>query len=377
MTAPEAPSAPPPRGGGQRWTGAAGSTAPAGARRLADGGSCSGRRGVFFHRGAALLMAMITVTLVASLAAGALWQQWRAVEVETAERGRAQTAWVLTGALDWARLVLRADGRNGGPDHLDEPWAVPLKESRLSTFLAAERGVSIEGGDPTGMDVFLSGQIVDAQSRLNVLNLVNDGQISEQGQAMFERLFKTLGLPDRELQALTQGLRAAAEKRTEGTSNAPLWPTQVADLAWLGLSPQTLARLDGRVTLLPARTPLNLNTAEPELIYAAVPGVEMDRVQRAVALRGAKPFANLAEAAKALDVPPERLNADQHAIATRFFEIQGRLRYGNIAVQEISLVQRDGQEVSVLWRRRGVPLPTMAPPAAEAAPNAPLPPAAS
>ena len=133
----------------------------------------------------------------------------------------------------------------------------------------------------------------------------------------------------------------------------------------------------GRVTLLPARTPLNLNTAEPELIYAAVPGVEMDRVQRAVALRGAKPFANLAEAAKALDVPPERLNADQHAIATRFFEIQGRLRYGNIAVQEISLVQRDGQEVSVLWRRRGVPLPTMAPPAAEAAPNAPLPPTAS
>ena len=39
-------------------------------------------------RGAALLAAMLTVTLVATFAAAAMWQQWRAVEVETAERGR-------------------------------------------------------------------------------------------------------------------------------------------------------------------------------------------------------------------------------------------------------------------------------------------------
>ncbi|MEY2953604.1 MAG: hypothetical protein RLZZ401_1691, partial [Pseudomonadota bacterium] len=36
------------------------------------------------QRGAALLAAMLTVTLVASLASAALWQQWRSVEVEAA-----------------------------------------------------------------------------------------------------------------------------------------------------------------------------------------------------------------------------------------------------------------------------------------------------
>lgn len=36
------------------------------------------------HRGVALLAAMLTVTLVATFAATALWQQWRSVEVETA-----------------------------------------------------------------------------------------------------------------------------------------------------------------------------------------------------------------------------------------------------------------------------------------------------
>ena len=78
-------------------------------------------------RGAALLAAMLTVTLVATFAASAMWQQWRAVEVETAERGRVQSAWILVGALDWSRLILREDGRSGGADHLAEPWAVPLQ----------------------------------------------------------------------------------------------------------------------------------------------------------------------------------------------------------------------------------------------------------
>jgi hypothetical protein len=75
------------------------------------------------QQGAAILMAMLTVVLVATLASAALWQQWRAVEVESAERTRAQSSWVLTGALDWARLILAEDARKGGADHLSEPWA--------------------------------------------------------------------------------------------------------------------------------------------------------------------------------------------------------------------------------------------------------------
>src|SRR5205085_8977021 len=106
--------------------------APAGRRR--QGGAMKRTQ-----RGAALLIAMLTVALVATLAAASLWQQWRSVEVETAERARVQSGWILTAALDWARLILREDARAGGADHLAEPWAVPLQEARLSTFLAADR----------------------------------------------------------------------------------------------------------------------------------------------------------------------------------------------------------------------------------------------
>ena len=61
------------------------------------------------QRGAALLTAMIIVALVATLAGSMVWQQWRAIQVEAAERARTQSAWILSGALDWARLILRED----------------------------------------------------------------------------------------------------------------------------------------------------------------------------------------------------------------------------------------------------------------------------
>ena len=66
------------------------------------------------QQGAALLMAMVIVTLVATLSATMVWQQWRAVHVESAERVRTQATWVLSGALDWAMLILREDQRSGG-----------------------------------------------------------------------------------------------------------------------------------------------------------------------------------------------------------------------------------------------------------------------
>src|SRR3954468_7432952 len=109
------------------------------------------------QRGAALLTAMIIVALVATRAGSRVGQQWRAIQVEAAERARTQSAWVLSGALDWARLILREDAKTGGVDHLGEPWAVPLAEARLSTFLAADKDNTEDAPD-----AFLSGSITDA-----------------------------------------------------------------------------------------------------------------------------------------------------------------------------------------------------------------------
>jgi general secretion pathway protein K len=218
------------------------------------------------QRGAAILTAMLTVVLVASLASATLWQQWRSVEVEAAQRGRTQSAWILTGAQDWARLILREDARKGGADHLAEPWAVPLEEARLSTFLAADR-TNAQTSDDTE-EAFLSGHIIDLQSRLNVTNLVQDGKIHEPSQLAFSRLFELLNLPANELAALTDTLlRGQVASPTPGVatntsslSDAPLLPRDTDQLAWAGLSPGTLAAVRPFITLLPVRTPVNMNS---------------------------------------------------------------------------------------------------------------------
>lgn len=306
------------------------------------------------QRGAALLLAMLTVTLVATFAAAALWQQWRAVEVEQAERARSQSAWVLVGAQDWGRLILREDWRAGGSngtDHLAEPWAVPLQESRLSTFLAAERGVS-QGDDEGLPEVFLSGRITDMQSRLNINNLVNEkGEVQLKPRQAFTRLFGFLGLPPSELARLIDNLGRASQPQLEEGADAPLRPQRFDQLVWLGLSPATLRVLQPHATLLPQGSRVNLNTASAQVIAAALEDGSLAAAERLVQARARSALRDLADAARLLEHEGQ-LSATDFSVNSSYFEIYGRLRMEGSVVSERSLVQRNGGVVTTLWRER-------------------------
>ena len=306
------------------------------------------------QHGAALLSAMLTVTLVATFAAAALWQQYRSIEVEASERARVQVAWLQVGALDWSRLILRIDGRAGTTDHLAEPWAVALQESRLSTFLAADKNNTGGMTAEESVDAFLSGQMVDAQSHLNIYNLVDAGKVSEPDKAAFTKLFTLLDLPLTELDTLVTNYKSAADI-TVVNGAAPLMPQRVRQLTWLGLRASTVAKLMPFVVLLPERTTVNLNTAPAEVIYATVPKLQLADAKSAVTRRDSAHFASIEDAAKAVPAMAGQLNAAQHSVATRFFEVLGRLRLEQTVVEEQSLVQRDNfGNVRTIWRERAV-----------------------
>jgi general secretion pathway protein K len=321
------------------------------------------------QHGAALITAMLTVTLVATFATAALWQQWRSVEVEAAERTRVQSAWVLTGALDWARLILREDARAGGADYLSEPWAVALQEARLSTFLAADRNNTADTDSTEGSAMqaaFLSGQITDLQSRMNLLNLVDNGKVSEVELLAFGKLFDFLGLPPQQLATLADNLRLASiDPRTDASIGpfAPLMPQKLEQLAWLGLPRATVVALGPFVTLLPVRTPVNLNTAPAEVIYAMIPALEMADAQRLVQGRSQSHLRTLTDANDIVMALSGQLSDTRHSVVSRFFEVRGRLRLDQVVVEERSVLQRDGLDVKTLWRERGaVDLRGVAPP---------------
>ena len=316
--------------------------------------------------GAALLLALLTVALVATLASAALWRQWRNVEVETSDRGRMQASWVLSGALDWARLILREAARAGGPAHLGEPWSVALQESRLSTFLAVDPSQA-DGSD----EVFLSGQITDAQARLNLRNLVQDGKLSEPDQQALARLFELLGLEPGEAEALGKNMLSAlsppagapagaasdAAPAAGGDLPVPLVPRRQDQLAWLGLSEATAQAIAAHVTILPLRTPLNVNTASAEVLSASIPDLDLTDAQAIVSARQRAPFRALSALVSLLPPDSTALAPGRFSVGTRFFEVRGRLRMENLQVEEHSLVLRNGMEVSILWRERARPEP--------------------
>jgi len=308
------------------------------------------------QKGAALLTAMLVVALVATLASAALWQQWRQVEIEAAERGRSQTQWMMTGALDWTRLILREDalsGQDKNVDHLGEPWALPVQESKLSTFLSQDQ--QWHEGDP---EVYLSGQITDAQSRMNVRNLIEDGRISPEMLAAFGRLFQRLDLPVVQLNRLATGLQQAMARsspvagRTASTADAPLTPQQTSQLVWLGLSPESVTILSPYITVLPVATPVNLNTATAPVLEAMVPGLDAASARQWVNRRERGPWTTLEAARQALGPAGLGIDAKWHAVSSQFFEVRGRMRIDQVVQEELALVQREAGQVRMLWRVR-------------------------
>ena len=294
------------------------------------------------QRGAALLLAMIILTLVATLAAGMVWQQTRAVEVESAERASLQSEWILTGALDWARLILREDTRSGGSDNLGEVWATPLAEARLSTFLAVDQ----ENNTDDGPDAFLAGAISDAQARYNLHNLVDaQGKIVPVELAALQRLCDAVGVPTDTAGLLAEGLRAARAGPGDqvDAADAPLLPEKVSQLTWLGLDATTVARLEPYLTLLPVNTAVNVNTAPREVLLAAIDGLDLGTAERLVQQRQRAPFDSVAAILPQL---PEGTKLDDKRINvhTNYFYVDGRLRLDDRVLEQRSLVERRGAD---------------------------------
>ncbi|MFT3957421.1 MAG: type II secretion system minor pseudopilin GspK [Piscinibacter sp.] len=302
------------------------------------------------QRGAALLTALIIVTLVVTLAAAMVWQQWRAVQVEAAERARMQSAWILNGALDWARLILREDARSGRPTALTEPWATPLAEARLSTFLAVDKNNADDAPD-----AFLSGQITDAQARYNLTSLLDgSGKLVATEVEALERLCQTVGVSTDVATRIATGLRDAQAAGAQGSdsggsSSAPLRPRTLAQLSWLGIDPNTIALLEPYVTLLPVRTPVNVNTTSREVLAAVVKGMDLATAERLLQQRQREPFKTLGTVeAQVPTLAP--LNPQQLAVTSSYFEVRGKLRLEDRVLEQRSLVERRGLDMLVVYR---------------------------
>ena len=305
------------------------------------------------QRGAAILAAMVTVSLVAAVAATAIAQRWTQIDIEQADRTRAQARWILQGALDWARLILRQDAQSArSVDHMAEPWAIPLQPTHIGSFLQAQAGVSTTDASADMAHAYVAGSLQDLQAKLNLYQVVLYPPDSA-AYASVERLFVQLGLPRSEYEQLEQGLQAAV--KTPVGAQQPLMPQRLEDLRWLGLSAQTVTALQAHAWLYPALTPINLNTASAQVLAAAA-DMDASQAQAVVAARAQQHFASVQDVAARIE--GLQLPEGQFAVRSDYFAAQGMARLDDLGVVMQAQLQRVNTQVRATdVQTQGVLLP--------------------
>lgn len=320
------------------------------------------------QRGAAVVTALLIVTLAVVVVSGMLWRQQVQIRSIENQRLTAQAAWIERAAVDWSRLILRDDQRRSQVDYIGEPWSVPVAETRLSDFLGA--GLRT---DQSGETSFVSGRILDAQARFNLTNLYKweagaagrVANIDTTWQPAFRRLLQTLGLNAALAEPTADYFRRAAQGVSTNGRPAPRPPDSVEDLLAIpGYTPQLIAVLEPFVTVLPERTAVNANTAEAEVLAAIIDKLPVDRARELVRQRDRAYFNNVSDLNKQLSgiAPQAVVTANTVDVQTHYFLIYGLVRHDRARRLKVSLVRREpelgsGNTTRVVWVRDADAMP--------------------
>jgi general secretion pathway protein K len=305
------------------------------------------------QRGVAVIIALLLTTLAITIVASLFWQQQVQVRSIENQRLQLQKQWILRGALDWAGLILREDAKYSSVDTLDEPWAVPLAETRLDQYV--DNGQS----DADTADATLSGSITDAQARYNLTNLCPDGTINPAEVAAFAQMLANAHLDPALAQATANVMAAAQKKPVADAANPddqsgplPMNLTQVEDLlAVPGFTPEMLAKIKDFVIFLPRATPINVNTAPAEVLAARIDGLTPADAAALVDSRNTASFRHIADFTERLPGNSLSVSNLEASVTTNYFLANGKVRMNRAELDVQALIERNGANTKLIWIR--------------------------
>lgn len=299
------------------------------------------------QRGIAVVVAMGVAALAAMAATAIMLSQsiWSRRTELTA--GHVQAQAVLQAGADWARAVLSDDLRIGSVDHLGEPWALKLPP------------MQVENGE-------LVGEIVDQQGLFNLNNLVAEGKINVVQLARFRRLLALLALPDELADTLADWLDEDGEPQPRNgaedgyylalnppylTANRPL--TDVAELALVrGFDDNVRARLRPYVTALPRSTTVNVNTAPPEVLAAAIDGLDLGSAQVLAAQRERAYYRSADDFLRRLPPSAQAAGDNTISVSSDFFVATLTVTIGGAQAKGKALLARGRAGwPAIVWRK--------------------------
>jgi len=305
-------------------------------------------------------MALFVATLATLIVTGLFYRQFVLLRTIENQQIVSQSRLLLRGALDWGRAILREDANRSSYDALSEPWAQPLAETRLDQLGETGSIASLAS---------IAGSMEDAQGRYNLRNLTENGQIVVKELESLRRLAELLQLPsqtadliaERMLEAESPG--SADDKSNdkpggEAERRRPLPLMLPRDISGVqGINPEAADRLAPYIVVLDEKTPVNANTAPPEVIAARVPDLTLAEARSLVAERERISYFNsIGEVRTRLGQKGSVVTDAELSTNSRFFFIRGEVKLDRAMTRMEALVKRGapGQgpaAVNVMWTR--------------------------
>lgn len=291
------------------------------------------------QRGAAIILALLSVALAAIMAAAALADFGHAYDVHAGRFEQAQSRQFALAALDWARNTLAQDQRRSASDHLGEAWAIRIPPT------------PIEDGQAAGV---VGGHITDLSGRFNLNTLHPSNRNHANARMQCERLF-ALALDDPDLAArLVLALKARLEagKASGATaSTAPRLPSTDALLDLPGFSPAILEALTPHISALPAIHPINVNTATAEVLASVIDGLDLDRARILVVERQRTWFRNLDDLRTRLGTEIPLPSQNLLGVRSRYFRVNIHASHGEAVTRLHAVLDREQTWPTLLWYR--------------------------
>lgn len=312
------------------------------------------------QRGVALITVLLVVAIVTVVCAGMIARQQLSIR-GTANQMQARQAWhYALGGEALAQSILRRDlrtpgGAAGQPavDHLLEPWALPQPAYDLD-----------EGQGQVQV------RIEDLSGRFNLNSLVQDQQPNAAALAQFRRLLLRLQITEPYAERLVDWIdsdqQPTGEHGAEDNAYLLLDPPyrtagrrmeDVSELRLLlGMRDEDFQRLAPYVSVLPADTPLNVNTASAMVLSSLADNLSPSAAEALVKMRLSQPFRDSANFMAQPALGGVQLQGTNIAVASQFFQVISEVRLADRRVALVSLLRREESgETRILQRNLGQP----------------------
>lgn len=310
------------------------------------------------QQGMAIISALLIAAVVAVIAAGMLTRQSVSTRALEADQQRVQGRWVLHGGLEISRQLLW-DARQRDPlTRLDQPWAQRLNAQGFE------------------------GRLEDEQGKFNLRNLVANERVDEAQVQAFQRLCELIGISAGLSQRISQRVigsypyllnpqiaentasKNAFDSGRATSPNASRKPQSpklpmlrsVDDLRSVeGVNDAVIGKLAPYLTVIPATTWLNGNTATAPVLAAYVPGLSLERAQALINERDAgRWFINRGDFVNRLRMPNLELTSVKVGITSDWFRLRGEARRDQRRVSLDALLHRSEDRLpQVIWSRVG------------------------